>query len=550
MNDQNTHTTSVYNILILGPTQSGKSTFIENLRKYVDPDYVPDRMGTGNCSHTTQVTSRPLTTTLPLYGLFNENNNLIHLPSTRDQAIYYEHIVNDRNRSTRPINVDGSRQYQFQIFDTPGLNDTQGNDVLNIAKIFSTLHNSGVTHFNLVIITDSHYVPLYASQQQAFKTYFKLFDDLKSRITILHTHVDDMKRLPGMDKDFDEKLDGRSDFFKKITGKQVPTMRIDCDPTKTAAIQVALRMNVIQNVLKMAIVQEPLVLSKTSVSKLQSMNAAGKIVCEKYQAKLDSASKASMALDKLQSLAITVAVMLEEVKDLEKNISQHDTDDEIQLDQVRYEGHVGMFGGTGSTIDTKVFFIPQDMTGFLGKLGDRADNAFGLMEERTLAFPKQAYTLSAVHKNTELVTIIEEEGGAGKNYWKARFKRQYSRDAHFHVTFCTTKRIRHQKDIMTWRAKVNTQKDKIAEYQRELGILQHASGAGDERDPGYAADVRKAELIDQMSKYQKILNYIKSKTLPLQDFLELANSNSIRGANPVDDADAFEKFLRRKFNLV
>ncbi|KAG0337825.1 hypothetical protein BG005_003928, partial [Podila minutissima] len=209
-------TTPVYNVLILGPTQSGKSTFVENLKNYVDPDYVPAVTGGGNVSHTKQVSSKAVETRLPSYGLYDENDRLIDTSGIRKEASYHKLIIDDLKLVTRPTHVPGSPTYKFCFFDTPGLNDTDGNDIANVAEIFSTLSKKKVMHLNLIIITDNHFVPLFTSQKKAFETYFDLFDEMKTHVTIMHTHVDDMKRLRGMDKTFDKKLDERSEFFMEI----------------------------------------------------------------------------------------------------------------------------------------------------------------------------------------------------------------------------------------------------------------------------------------------------------------------------------------------
>ncbi|KAF9201076.1 hypothetical protein BGZ59_002928, partial [Podila verticillata] len=56
-----------YNVLILGETQSGKSTLIQYMRKYANPSVKinTDALGTGFLSHTTKVDITTITTNLP-----------------------------------------------------------------------------------------------------------------------------------------------------------------------------------------------------------------------------------------------------------------------------------------------------------------------------------------------------------------------------------------------------------------------------------------------------------------------------------------------------
>ncbi|KAG0205924.1 hypothetical protein BGX31_002866, partial [Mortierella sp. GBA43] len=64
----------VCNILLLGPTQSGKSTFLEYVRQYADPSHKIDEtyIGYGNNSHTTEPRVGIIETTLPEYKLYED----------------------------------------------------------------------------------------------------------------------------------------------------------------------------------------------------------------------------------------------------------------------------------------------------------------------------------------------------------------------------------------------------------------------------------------------------------------------------------------------
>lgn len=68
----------VYNILLLGPTQSGKSSFLESVKKYADPTYQVDDsvIGLGVSSCTQDVREELVTTTLPVYKVYNRNDNV------------------------------------------------------------------------------------------------------------------------------------------------------------------------------------------------------------------------------------------------------------------------------------------------------------------------------------------------------------------------------------------------------------------------------------------------------------------------------------------
>ncbi|KAG0240871.1 hypothetical protein BGX31_001580, partial [Mortierella sp. GBA43] len=64
----------VCNILLLGPTQSGKSTFLEHVRQYANPSHKIDEtyIGYGNKSHTKEPRVEIIETTLPEYKLYED----------------------------------------------------------------------------------------------------------------------------------------------------------------------------------------------------------------------------------------------------------------------------------------------------------------------------------------------------------------------------------------------------------------------------------------------------------------------------------------------
>ncbi|KAF8902330.1 hypothetical protein BGZ58_006727, partial [Dissophora ornata] len=82
-----------YNILLLGQTQSGKSTFLQAIRKYADPNCQIDEetIGDGNSSHTKEVLSQLVETNFPEYRLYGKGiyhqldpRNYMDMPSQQE----------------------------------------------------------------------------------------------------------------------------------------------------------------------------------------------------------------------------------------------------------------------------------------------------------------------------------------------------------------------------------------------------------------------------------------------------------------------------------
>ncbi|KAG0004038.1 hypothetical protein BGZ65_001005, partial [Modicella reniformis] len=199
--DKSTDPFPVYNILLLGPSQSGKSSLLEAMQQYADPSYIikRDRIGNSAVSLTTKVLDVVVTTSLPEYKLYDlkekQELNINHFIATNNERAFRRLLVRDEDLELRAEENHRTTKMQFRIFDTPGLEDTNGRDIQNIATTFSALAET--KDFHLVLITDSYHVPLLPSQEAAFKSYFELFKDLRGLIRVVHTKVSDIHRHPG-----------------------------------------------------------------------------------------------------------------------------------------------------------------------------------------------------------------------------------------------------------------------------------------------------------------------------------------------------------------
>ncbi|KAF9367893.1 hypothetical protein CPB97_005176, partial [Podila verticillata] len=69
-----------YNILVLGETQSGKSTLIQFMRKYADTGTAIDTtaLGAGFLSHTQKANITSISTDLPEYSVMDKSGTSIN----------------------------------------------------------------------------------------------------------------------------------------------------------------------------------------------------------------------------------------------------------------------------------------------------------------------------------------------------------------------------------------------------------------------------------------------------------------------------------------
>ncbi|KAF9982899.1 hypothetical protein BGZ65_002386 [Modicella reniformis] len=229
-----------------------------------------------------------LVTSLPIYKIY-DNGLELDITRMKDEKAFKRLLVRDDDLELRAEELPDSKLVQFRLFDAPGLDDTDGNDVQRIARIFSAL--GMVDTINLVIIMGSQHVPLLPSQKAAYQAYFDLLPELKSLMMVLHTHVPNHHRYPGINARLDAKLEERAQFFKSIKGQVVPTMRIDCDLEETAPAHLYMTRNTIGEILVLATIKIPIAWTRTHVHKLTTMTAVDDIVHRRYKAKLDSVFK-------------------------------------------------------------------------------------------------------------------------------------------------------------------------------------------------------------------------------------------------------------------
>ncbi|KAK3820266.1 MAG: hypothetical protein J3Q66DRAFT_336696 [Benniella sp.] len=518
------NSTPTYNILLLGPTQAGKSTFIESVKRYADPSYVinTERIGTGNESCTSEVRVEEVTTNLPIYRLYDlaDGNREFDLSRIKDERAFKKFLARDDDLSLQAEVEPDSANVQFRIFDTPGLDDTHGNDIPNIAKVLSALSESNEIH--LVLIMDSHHVPLIPSQKEAFKTYFNLFQRLRDLMTIVHTHVPNQHRFPGTNSKLDNKLKERSEFFNGIAGVEVPSKRIDCDLEEEDPAPLCLTRNAIREILEIAMLKTPVAMNRSHIHKLPTMAAVDDFVRRRFEAKLDAVIKARDSRSKqneADQLLDKIEEAKREVQKWDQLLRQHDTNELHQLYEKRYGEEITFIG----------WF--QDLFG-------RAN------EVHKMEFPHQEFTIHNVKVGRQWIDVLDESGGHGQQFWSVQFKRHAFRPGYYHVVLNITSSTKYYKEIAQWKPQLETWTKTLEDLKTEhirLKVLAEMNIG----DPSQDSE----ELREKKSKYEMILELVGSDTLPVDLFLELANAGVYQGTEVNRSADALEDHLAKKFEI-
>jgi hypothetical protein len=420
----------------------------------------------------------------------------------------------------RPEEVHGSSLKRFRIFDTPGLNDTDGDDIRNIARIFPVL--SKIDKLHLIIITDLHYVPWFTSQKTVFKTYFDLFEDFKGLMTVLHTHTPNYQRLPGINKFFDAKLAERSALFNRIAGRDVPTKRIDCDVDETGPANLCMTWNAIREILEISTIKSPVAKGMSFVRKLPAMVAVDETVYTQYKGKMDSVLKTRQS--KSERLAVKIQQLQCDIEEHETYIRDHDTDELGPIFEKRYQEEVGFFG----------WF--QDLFGRAKK-------------EHKMELLHQEFTIDKVSVASQSVEVEEEFGGQGFNFWEVRFKRQQYKSGYYHVVLKVRKRTRDREEIKRRKKELESSKERLADNKQKQSILEGIVEHGATGPPVNCCLCPFEQLLNKIVGYRKILDVTGAQAIPVDLFLELADAGIYREDNIERQAQVLEKHLLRKFGV-
>lgn len=229
-----TQTPPRYNILLLGPAQSGKSTLLEGVRRYVDPKYNIDEqaIGNGHGPHTSEI-----------------------------RVLEFKTNINETDKGCSLWDSDGEpSQTVFKVIDTPGFDDTGDRNEMHAATILRKL--STLDHVNLVLFTISRHTPTTQGFLTALMAYSNLFSALRGNMALLHTHLqmrDDAKQQDAQER--------RGLIFQDVMVKHIPQFVIDCDLDETKPILLREQEHSIREILLQAMQNTPTTLH--SVMQLQ-----------------------------------------------------------------------------------------------------------------------------------------------------------------------------------------------------------------------------------------------------------------------------------------
>ncbi|KAI8354233.1 hypothetical protein B0O80DRAFT_53435 [Mortierella sp. GBAus27b] len=155
---------------------------LEGVKTYANPSRMTNRnhIGLGNKSKTMEI--YVVATNLPDHKLYDKDNYIRELDASSikdERTLNRLFVCDDDGLDLKLEEAPGSKTLHFRFIDTPGPDDSEGNDAKHFARIISGLTEAQEVH---------RHVPFVQSQKDTLVTYFHVSEELERLLLIDHTH--------------------------------------------------------------------------------------------------------------------------------------------------------------------------------------------------------------------------------------------------------------------------------------------------------------------------------------------------------------------------
>ncbi|KAF9111120.1 hypothetical protein BGX27_005379 [Mortierella sp. AM989] len=510
----------IFNILLLGETQSGKSTFIEGVQKFANENYVINESAIGgrNLSHTSEVHCSPVYTDIPVYEVVEDRGppdagvrKRYNASSTVERVNYgqfmfecnqedFEDQLNRRKNIHIRRRVTGKEEGKpdrvlFNLFDTPGLNDTNSRDETQVAKIFKAIWDAGDIHLVIITVGKGQFSP---ALRKAIETYVKLFPEFNGIMAFLHTSIDYTELHPQKHL-LRSHLDEKSKILSEIMGRSsFPHFLIDCDLDTRKPIQRCITQNTIRKILKLAQFNRPVSIPRTTMTKTLVMSETDKLVIDKYQSFSKTVEETLRFKDKEQGdilaeiyrMETEIGIIESKMKAAEEFLLKHNVDDLDVLAEKR---------------------VDQDWE--VKPTGTISQISIGVNQ------PLPA-NIDICDKLIHCVQLSNEHGGEGSSFWVAKYTRTTWQNGVLHVKLYAKRSNKYSKEI-----------ERAIQHLKELtnarnSLVQQLTAFSKE-----STSQRKEieELLIRDKRYRDLVRCVSQETLQPYVFLALSQNRSYEG---------------------
>ncbi|KAF9346186.1 hypothetical protein BGX26_002331 [Mortierella sp. AD094] len=494
-----------FNIILIGETQSGKSTFAEALKLYANPNYkIQERLiGNGTFSQTTKVREDTIHTNLPVFGVFNESSELIThekfiIDNDRDD---YEDFLNKR-RGLKVNQIRSETQmYDFTIIDTPGLNDTYSEDEEHVAKIFSKLQDSRAINLVVVLVANGPFTPGFVS---AIKGYIDLFPELDNILAFVHTKVD-YKYLHPECIQFSKRHKLKKETLNDLMGRSTfPHFVIDCDLKMAKPVRNCITQNTIHKILELAYWNVPVsILPSRMINKTPKMIEVDKIITSRSRSILTATEDTlkfkdedeGVLLNSIYSHETAIAELGTKMRNNQDLLCNYNTDELELLYEERFTDEHQL--------------LPASRV-------------------KEFRFPAQGHQEYKIDKLVQWPRFFAPRivnGGEGTPHWRCIYTKENSDwSGYYHIKIYVERRNRYNLEIKRLEQELIRQQEELEDLRQEKD--KHNRQFREER-------LKIQQLIDSHSRQMQLIRFTSAAAIKSDIFYKLLIAKAYVGPENV-----------------
>ncbi|KAG0022124.1 hypothetical protein BGZ81_008660, partial [Podila clonocystis] len=455
---------------------SGKSTLIESLKKYADPDYTinRDRIGNKTFSCTRTVTSSIITTNLPSYFVSRKNERINHGEFIKGDLEDYEDELNDRKSYRLDLDETRTSNVTFNLIDTPGLNDTSVFDESNITIILKALETVPTLHLFVITIANN---PFTEGLNNSLKAYFNLLRELNGHVVFVHTRID-YEKLHPEDQSFPVAFWERKRNLETLMGRSsVPHILIDNDIGSKKVVRNCITQNTLRTLLGMAKFNQPVPLQALVMYKSEKMRMVDDILLAKYTAAIAQcesimAGNKNSIVARICELECRISKHEQQLREIEMNLAVYDQDSLELLHEELYQQNFSILNiNEGS----KPMYYP----------GKKRASEPGFIH----------HTIDHIDIRAHNVNVLQEAGGQGHLYWAVRIRRRKAQNGFYSVRIYIQRRKKFASEIDRWKADQFKHKGLLEVCREELLQLDPQEHGRSEVEKALLGDLKKNQYL-------------------------------------------------------
>ena len=451
------------NVLIVGESQQGKSTLIKRLTKYAGTPNNSIKIGTGNGACTKSVDVYTVTVAPKEYQLVDGDGNPI-------KDLGYEALrdLDDEEASVVEIPDEDCSPTTFNFVDTPGLNDSDGDDMMHMAQIVGRC--SDLSHLNALVYVRAYHEPYSRSFRRFFDYLQRCLPNINRGFIIVHTRFS----ADAIENDINDEAQMRREAFRTTTGLTLEHFFLDNRPN-----------------------------ADSPFAQLQSLNEASRFLQHLASQRANpSTALRLLKTSQMQNIDVHICNPLNELKfKLERERQAHSSISEtFRYNGVFHQTEISRLKTRIATLNAQIQSLVNGPDVVLGTKGCAVDYTLGtLFSKRQLQLSAERLDFLADHD----ITSIEKTQGSGVkwisemlkgNSWCATVSGASFRSLSATATFYTTSAIRNREVI-----------EVLRNMSRELesGIVIHENaiklnGAGEQYSESAAQIGQNLGKVDEL----------------------------------------------------